>query len=337
MGYAKLNFGTSITTSNALFDIVRVITGNVSNVSNLTFASTTNSEIVNTLNRNWSVTYGTVADNTTQYVLETDCISAGKKHYTWWQSSNGSNWGVSSAFSTSFSGIGFSTVSAASSASSVTNSTYYSTTAGQNGIGKHVITVDSNNTNIYLSWSNNHVVMYGLLGYTGYTTFLGSFEYPENSLTQFTNTSPIAQYNNRQYETTGFETLVTPGAGTQNGIVLQGLNIHVPSTSTTNGVYNLGQYNLSYGTCMRSTFNPVVSIDSSGNNTYPFVPIYWSIPTQGIPILNFSELSKVYRCAHSAANPETVFTVGSDNYVYFNLSTSITSSTGNFGFVFLKA
>lgn len=335
MGYAKLNFGTSITTSNALFDIVRVITGNVSNVSNLTFASTTNSEIVNTLNRNWSVTYGTVAADTTQYVLETDCISAGKKHYTWWQATNGSTWASSAAFSTSSSGIGFSTVSSATNASTVTNSTYYSTSAGTTGLGRYAIKVDATNTNLYLSWSNNHVVMYGLTAIGAVGGFLGSFEYPETSLTQFTNTSPVCQYNTRQSIANTFITTTTPGTGTTDGILFQGISVHQPSLSLTSGVYNFGTSG--FGTVTRAVFNPVVSLNSSGNNAYPFVPLYWSLPTVGIPMINISELSKVYRLAHSAASPETVFTVGSDSYVYFTFATTISSSTGNFGVAFLKA
>lgn len=335
MGYAKLNFATTVTTANALFDIVRVITGNVANVSNLTFASTTNSEIVNTLNQNWSVTYGSVEASTTQYVLESPCVTAGKKHYTWWQSSNGTTWGTSAAFSTSSSGVGFSTVSSATDASTVTNSTYYSTTAGTTGLGRYVIRVDATNTNLYLSWSNNHVAIYGLRGSGATTSILGSFEYPETSLTQFTNTSPVCQYNIGQASANTFITTTTPGTGTTEGLIFQGISVHQPSTSTTSGVYNFGTSG--YGTVTRAVFNPVVSLDSSGNNAYPFVPLYWSLPTVGIPVINISELSKVYRLAHSAASPETVFTVGSNNYVYFTFATSTTSSTGNFGIAFLRA
>lgn len=335
MGYAKLNFATTVTTANALFDIVRVITGNVANVSNLTFASTTNSEIVNTLNQNWTVTYGSVEQSTTQYVLESPCVTAGKKHYTWWQSSNGTAWGTSAAFSTTAAGLGFSTVSSATNSSTVTNSTFYSTSSGTTGLGRYSIKVDATNTNLYLSWSNNHVVIYGLTASPSVTGILGSFEYPETSLTQFTNTSPVCQYNIKQSNANTFITLTTPGTSTTEAILFQGISVHQPSTSSTSGVYNFGTSG--FGTVTRAVFNPIVSLDSSGNNAYPFVPLYWSLPTVGIPVINLSELSKVYRLAHSAATPETVFTVGSNNYVYFNLSSSITSSTGNFGIAFLKA
>jgi hypothetical protein len=107
-------------------------------------------------------------------------------------------------------------------------------------------------------------------------------------------------------------------------------------TSTTSGVYNLG--NTGFGTVLMSTFDPNVSVDSGGVNSYPFVPLYWSLPSKGIPMINVSYYSKFYQVNKNLANPETVITVGSDNYTYLTVTASgITGTNGTAGVVVRKA
>jgi hypothetical protein len=163
---------------------------------------------------------------------------------------------------------------------------------------------------------------------------MASLEYPETSLTQFTNTAPVAQYTMLYGYTTSFITTTTPSTGTTAAIVLQGINVHQPSVNTTSGVYNLGVSG--FGTVTLSTFNPVFTIGTDGSNIYPLVPVYWSVPSVGIPIINLSQLTGVYRMATSATFSEGVFTVDSDSYVWLPISTTITGGTQSSAIGLLK-
>lgn len=321
MGYAKLNFATSVTTAQALYDVIRLVTGAINSAASLSYASTSNSEVVNTLNENWTLQYGTVDPTTTAYVVSSPCVTNTKTHWIRFSCFNGTSWDTSTAFSNSVNtGFGFSTISAATSVSSVTNSTFYSTGSTTGG-GRYVVRVDASNTNIYLHWSGKHILLYGLFGLINTTGFIGSFEYPENSLTQFTNTSPVLQFNNYYNTSSTFITTTTPGSGTTTAILFQGINIHDCSTNTTNGVYNLGVSGI--GTVRLDDFDVPVTLGTDGSNSYPLVPYYWTLADRGIPIIDISQLSGVYRIGRNAGTLEALFTVGSDSYVFLPISTTI--------------
>ena len=341
MGYARLQFATTVTTSQALYDIVRVVTGVVTTSGGLTYANTTNSEIVNTLGQNWTLTYGVVDPATTSYVLEEDCLTAGKKHYVRMMSNSGTATPGTNTFATPNAGILLTTCSAAASSTSVTNETYYTTGTTDTAVGSTGICVTAGSPYIYVTWSRYHILIYGLSGYTtaarAGTAFQGSFEYPETSETQYTNTAPIAHLRWSHNLTTSFTTSTTPSTtGTQTTITFQGCNVHNSVTGVTNGVYNFGTSG--FGTCTLSPFDPVVSLDSSGLNAYPLVPFYWTTTDIGFPLVNLSQLSKVYRISKSSGPTESIFTVGSDNYVSFVLATgNISTTPGTAAICSLKA
>lgn len=328
MGYAKLNFATTVTTSQALYDIVRVLDGTITAPANLTYASTVNSEIVNTLAENWTVSFGSVADSTTSYIMESPCTTVGKTHYILLQATAAGIWNSSAAFNGTTSGIGMSTISAATSISSYSNPTFYSTNALATAMGNFVITIDASNTNIFLHWSSHHVLIYGKRGSGSAvgTGFLASIEYPETSLTQFTNTAPVVQFNHGYGVTDSFNTNTVPSSQTnQNFILLQGINVHTPTNNTTNGVFNLGVSG--FGTVRISQYNCPFTIGTDGSNVYPLVPFYWSSPANSIPVINMSQLTGVFRMATGATFSEGVFTVGADSYVWLPISTTITGGT----------
>ena len=219
----------------------------------------------------------------------------------------------------------------------VSNPTWYSTSVNT-GRQYRGVEINTNNTNIYVSWSRYHILIYGLVNYVNSNTgFFGSFEYPETSLTQFTNTPPVAFYTYNHSAATTFVASTAPStSGSISSIVFQGFNVHQPSTNTTSVVYNLG--NTGFGTVQMSVFDPSVSIDSGGVNSYPFVPVYWSLPSVGIPMVNLSYYSKFYRIHKNINNPETIITEGSDNYVYLTLSAGgIAGTNGATAIVVLKA
>jgi hypothetical protein len=107
--------------------------------------------------------------------------------------------------------------------------------------------------------------------------------------------------------------------------------MHVPSVATTYGVYipsiiTTGSTATGFGT-VTVEFNPVFTLNASGQNAYPLLPLYWQSPALGLPTINISTLTGVYRIATNASTAEDVFTVGADSYVYLPIGTTI-SATG---------
>jgi len=337
MGYAKLNFAGTVTNAQAMYDIVRVVNGTITSAANLSHASTTNSEIVNTLNQNWTVTYGTVAATTLAYVLENSCETAGKTKYAWLTTNTGGSYGgAAGAFSASSylsNGIYLNTITGATSATAVSNPAHYSTNTATSGFRINNMNVDTVNTSIYVSWSKYHLALYGKFPQNG-MGIVGTFEYPETALSQFTNTPPVLQYKYSEASTGTFIEAGGPISTTTNTIIFQPANLHYPQTNTTVGIgwTDAG----SIGTADLDSFNAVQTLNSSGASVYPLVPIYESLPALGIPIINISQYSGVYKMGSGAGPYETLYTVGSDNYVWLPIAVSVTSTTIDCGITFLK-
>jgi hypothetical protein len=106
--------------------------------------------------------------------------------------------------------------------------------------------------------------------------------------------------------------------------------MHVPSAGITYGVYipsivTTGSTATGSGTATVE-FDPVFTLNSSGQNAYPLMPIYWQSPALGLATINISSLTGVYRIAKNASTLEDVFTVGSDSYVYLPIGTNINAT-----------
>ena len=339
MGYAKLNFSVAQTNTQALYDIVRVVTGQATSTANLTYASSLYSEIVNTLGENWTIDYGPIDPSTASYVLSSPCVTAGKTHLVNMVAQTVSSDRASGTFAAAGNEnvVAFRTISAATSNVSVSNPTWYSTATTTGSRYNQAIGINSSNTDIYVSWSRYHILLFGLTHPVNNDTgFLGSFEYPENSLTQFTGTAPVLQYN-LNHNLGAFLSNVTPSSlTTTTATLFQGLNIHTPTNNTTNAVYNLG--NTGFGTIRQNECEPVVALDANANNIYPFVPLYWSLPSQGIPLINISYYSKFYRVYKNIGQTGTVLNVGADQYAYLNINaTGLAETSGVSAVVVRKA
>jgi len=337
MGYAKLNFATSVTTSQAMYDIVRVVNGTVTSAANLTYASTTSSEIVNTLAQNWTVTYGTVADTTVAYVLQQDCATVGKTKYAWLTTNaNGTYGGSSAAFSTTGHGIYLNTITAATSATAVSNPAYYYSVSANTNSYNQSFQVDATNQNLYLSWSKYHLLLYGQTeSTTADAAFSGTFEYPETNLSQFTNSAPVVHYFYSAGASATFQTsvgLATTGTTAYDGI-FQATNIHFPLTNTTSGIANVvpggvaSVITTNGGTvALKQTWDPAQTWNGSGANVYPLVPLFSYDPVNALPIMNISQLTGVYRISDLAGPVETLYSVGADNYVFLPIGDNTTST-----------
>ena len=65
--------------------------------------------------------------------------------------------------------------------------------------------------------------------------------------------------------------------------------------------------------------------------------MYWSIPSLGIPNINISTLSGVYKMPSYAGNIEDVFTVGGNSYLFLPLGTTLSAvGTQQSGLALLK-
>lgn len=336
MGYAKLNFPIDTETSNVLYDIVRVIDGTVTATNSLSYASTLNSEIVNTLGENWTVLYGTKIPGTTAYVVTSTCVTSSKIHYVHLMNNDGvTGWNASNSMSADANcGVGLFSISGAASSTSVSNPIYYSTDPAAGDAGRSTVRTDSSNPHIYVHWSKHHVLLFGRNGdSTARLTFFGSFEYPENDLTTFYNTTPIVYLLKMKDFTTAFETSIVPDLGTVSGHIWQGVQFYQPLTGTISNI-DLGQ--AGFGTIV-DDFDPVRVLANDGSLQYPLIPMYWSIPSLGIPNINISTLSGVYKMPSYAGIVEDVFTVGGNSYLFLPLGTTLSAvGTQQSGIALLK-
>lgn len=338
MGYARLTFATTVTTAQAMYDVVRLLNGNITSAANLTYATVNSSEVVNTLGENWTVDYGDVADTTTAYVVSSPCVPSGITHYARLQMYNNATWDASAALSTANVGISVNTIESATSATSVLNPTVYKTNnSGLMGGGWFAIKP----TQMVLSWSQHHILFYGPNAKETETGFIGTFEYVETPLNTMVNGPPVVQFQ-LFYNDSGWITVTAPFSTTpdyRGSGVLQGLQVHNPSTNTTTSVTDfspspLNTFDFHDGTPQNA--DPVPTINSSGTYVYPLIPIYWSRPAVGWPQYNISELCKIYRMGKNATEVESVFTVDGDSYAYLPLASSYGSTTQTSAIAVLK-
>ena len=324
MGYAKIYFEDTVQASDAMFDVINVITGNYTSASELSYGSTTLSQVINTSEEDWSLLYGTLANTTTQYVLTSPCVIAGKIHYVRFQSCNSSAFATSSTFAGG-GGIGLATCTSAISANIVSNETFYSTnTTNLNSVR----TVTGVENYIRVSWSARHVSLHGHF-FANTIGMLGSYEYAENGPSLYVNTAPTAQWN--WYfgcNTTAYNSETTPGANaTLNYATFQATNIYVPANSTIQGVRSIGD-NLTYGSDNMALYpNLRSTIGNDGQSAAPLIAIYRASPFFGIPEINISAFGKIYK---TVSNTGTIvddnINFDSNTYVYLPFSTTSTNT-----------
>lgn len=346
MGYAKLNYSASANNAQVLYELVQVITGNITSNASLTYANVNLSVIVNTLGsgNNWTTIYGVPYStaNNASYVLRSTCVDTSKYHFARLfavANSVKNNMQLMSVYGDA--GVSITTVTSATSSTSVSNESYYPESSS--GMSRYVIKADSGNPAIYVNWSKYHIVLYGLSGNAPgkVTAVMGTFQYPETATVQFLKSQPICQL---VFQSNSGNTVIDRTAPTLNqdgptGILFQG-PAYEPFSQTAFGVYNFAgnlTTTLGFGTCLPFKWDPQPGVDSTGSTAYPFVPLYWANPQKGVPAINLSTYSKFYRTYSAAGQPETLITVGSDTYVYLTVGANTVASSGNCGIVMLRA
>lgn len=326
MGFAKLRFENfSVTTSQAMSDVVKIVTGVAAAPADLTYASTTNSIIVNTRAENWTLVYGSTAGGTaTDYVLSSPTLLAGKTHFVRMRSraSSTSSAYPSSAAMNAASGASsasftVATIGSATSATSVTNETHYRTTYPTSGVYANDL-----NPDIFVSWSARHIMLYGYN--SSGPVVVGSFQYPYSQLNQYGGYAPVMQWTYTPNETTW----VADGTGpTTSSLNVMQAPIYFRPTTSLSVPITLGSIKTTYGYgTMDGSIVPSTSYSSTGTTAYPLVPIMYSSPSTGNPVVNISSLTNVYFFPPAGGTYGDTITVGSDTYVYLPLGTSLTDA-----------
>lgn len=359
MGYAKLHFDTSgaNTISHVMHDIVGVVTGTYTSTSQLTVATRSLSEIVNTLGSNWSfvypATHGTKGNTNVSWVLSAPCVSSNTKLKYVRISGHVYNLGTSqvttdlyrvSSSASSLGGVKMTSCTAAASNTSVTNETFYTTNTGayQNNSGFYLM----NGPYIVLSWSQRHLLMWGGAshgapwdaGSSSANAIFACFETTETPISTYRNVAPFVHYNRGWYKSpfnsdTGFSTSLTipADADTYNGsplnydVFLQ-MNHYNPTTATASGVHNVlsninsQDYDMPiFGTSTVSAPSSFTK-SSTGATAVYMQPLFYHQLHQGIPHMYISNLCDVWRVDDDIANNHDTFTVGANTYSYIKIS-----------------
>ena len=325
MGFARLHFAndSTLTIGNVIRDIVGVIAGDYTATNQLLAATQNLSEIRNTAGRgNWTKVYPSTNTNTIPQVLSTTCLNGTTKFIRIGglgtsdlitNTTGTDNYGY--ATSATVNGIAMQCVTAATSATAVTNPSFVNQSSTANA--NNFITGNF----VWLSWSSRHCLILGNQAGTGTTTIvgIGCFEFNELSIYDYRNVAPFINW---QLMTSTFATGINPttGASLQSSISI--MNHYNPSTTETYGYYNLtaGITNVEYNSITAGTASSLPSSytkNSSGAVAAILQPLFWHQHQIGIPHAYISDLSKVYRTTVGIGNPGDTMTVGADTYVYF--------------------
>lgn len=350
MGYASLTYANdgSILSTTVLHDIVGCVTGRFSSSVQLQGATVATSEIVNTLGQNWNFTHPTSSSfipttpnvSSSSWVLTAPCVNPSKTKYVRLTNiaKNGGNVTVinSSASlnnqyissSANCSGIWIQAATSASNANTLINQTWYNDMpATGTREGASVI----NGTNIIISWSSRHIVIWSNAGpSTGIFITTGYVEFPETDVTTAQNVTPAAMLIERNGNLTSSITTYGPSYTTNQRIPIGEIQLpsfYNPITAVTgpvsfNGLVNNTDILTSTLSNGRPT-NTIPTINTSGTTHLMFVPLIINLMSTGNPIMYLSTFSNMYVVANSLGTGGDTITVGNDTYAYLPSNTGM--------------
>lgn len=339
MGYAKLIYNPAIQATSLISDMAKVITGTITDKSQLEFCNTASSEIVNSLGENWS--YAFDGTGTQPKVLVSPCIDTNKNKFvvlrTFDANGSGNAVDVSGALSTTGIGILMHGARSITTSPSLTiDSTSYYNIGTNSSVKQHHIFGRNTSTEIYISWSNRHLLVYGdtANGSVISTRFNLSAEFPENELSLFSGGAPAAHLS---YTTAASSTDVSLTTSPTPAVVdiynsLVTYDQYVPPSSSVNSIY--AHHNATgSGTFPRAiTANSDIapSVNTLGQTAYYFVPLWYASVKVGMPIMNFSSLTNVYVTANQAGVTEDVITINGNPYVVLAIANSAKNPTATY-------
>jgi len=350
MGFAKLYFPNAgtIQIGNVIRDIVGVVTGAYTSTSQLLAATQALSEISNSAGRgDWTRVYPSTVTNTIPQVLSAPCLNGATKYV---QISslgyiNYNNYqGVSSTTNTTpyryaidlnlSTGLGFCmrSITAATSATAVSNPSYLNTTTGGTPAQSSFAAWNSMNyfvgNTIWLSWSSRHLMIYGAQRGAAenhlYNAASACFEHNETGIHDFRNTAPFCHA--QWFDNNAFVTAASPSVTDQYTERLDSsfycMNHYNPSGAVATGAFNLlsnvTTANVNSVCSSISSFYPTAfTKTSAGANAVYLQPLFFHQHQVGIPHQYISDLCKVYRVQPGIGRAGDTLTVGASTYAYF--------------------
>jgi hypothetical protein len=345
MGYARLYFPNdgTVLAYRVIHDIAGVLTGNITQVANLTASSDTRlySQIINTANSNWGTlypstfTWSTPSTASTSVVLQAPCVTAGKTKYirigqfstTAFSTSTTANYTTSMDNTTSV-GLLMQSCTSAASATSLTNQTAWNTSSGNTG------TQSLGGNYVVLHWSNRHCIMTGFktTAAAGRRVLMAALEHNEIPVSQWANTAPVSHVvidsgtstNNFNYTSTYPGTGGTSMTASAIPSFLTEMQHYNNSTQVATGVYNplsdtttnTIKDDMTLLTSASTDYPTVATKTSTGATAIYMQPLFYHQHTLGIPHLYYSNLTGVYRVAPNLGSEGDLITVGADTYVY---------------------
>jgi len=339
MGYAKLIYNPAIEATSLISDMAKVITGTITDKSQLEFCDTASSEIVNSLGENWS--YAFDGTGTEPKVLVSPCIDTNKNKFVVLRTANvasGFVLDVSGTLSTTSIGILMHGARSITTSPSLTidSPSFYNIVTNAS-IRQQSLFGRNTSTEIYISWSNRHLLVYGdtANGSVINTRFNLSAEFPENELSLFSGGAPAAHLSYTTAASSSDASLSTSPTPADSSTILNSLvtyDQYVPPSSSVNSIY--AHHNATgSGTFPRAiTANSdiVPSVNTLGQTAYYFVPLWYASVKVGMPIMNFSSLTNVYVTANQAGVTEDVITINGNPYVVLAIANSAKNPTATY-------
>ena len=355
MGFARLHYPRdgSVRSTTVLHDIVGVITGNFTSVTQLTGAVQNLSEIVNTDNSNWNILFPAPANfvpatpnvNIASWVLTAPCVNSSKTKFVRLTNVNlvtinitgevaGNVYGPAKTL-----GITQQSATGATNSTTLVNETWYG--QGTN-VGRQATI---NSPDIYISWSQHHLLIFGDIMTDGFIQYgiLASIEFPETSVTTASNTLPVIQLIERGFSLV--TTLLTVPNATNDSqvstaIFPQFYNIQTATTAMANLATLMASVTNSldqrFSTLVGNQLLPTtLTRDRNNNSRILLMPMIINLLSLGHTPMYLSRLTNIYLVQPGLGSPGETVTVGSDTYVY--LPTGVPSNTTSYAFLVKKS
>jgi hypothetical protein len=340
MGYARLIYNNNTQSKNMLDDIAKIITGNITSKAQLTHFNPVTSEIVNSLGENWSY----LSNGEFTKAFTAPCLDPSKTKFLLLRSRLGNNFEQSGTISATTTG----NIVCQSAANitfnpniNLTGETWYNTTATTVNYGNSSVFIGSTSDSVFLSWSQRHFLIFSAKAGGSNVGFFLCTEFPENELSRFTGTAPVAclNYTTASGSTTELLSELTPSSTTSIGqCFINTLNQFVPRLTQTLPVYAhtfTGGSGTFPWTITANSLKLAPSVNNQGQTAYYFTPLWFASIKDGIPIINFSALSNVYITDELVGPTGTDVVVSGNTFVAVQLGHPIDTPTFIYGALML--
>lgn len=333
MAFAKLSYAVdgSVRSTTVLHDIVGVITGQFTNVNQLTGAIAAQSEIINTENKNWNILHpagsfvpSTPNINVASWVLTAPCINPSKTKFIRLTNVISSNvithtGAVANNTYTNANGITLTACTDAINSTTLTNETWRNTNSGP------ATSAFIRGSTIYISWSDRYVFIYSPYFNSTSGTISGGMrsyiEFPETPVTQGSNTVPTVMLVESGSYLNYAGALIIPGSTNASSI-----SVAIVPNFYTVGTNSSGMFSVSDGisasdkrlsTAISNGLMPTVStIDRFGNNRINIMPMTIHASSFGHAPFYLSVFSNIYIVPQNLGSFGETISVGGDLYTY---------------------